>query len=86
MERSSGWRPVVSYYVTGGRYADTSFRTLVEPAPTLGPFETHEAALEAWRERARATIDFASVRYRIEWRDGTGEPPGPVTRAGGAVA
>ena len=63
----------MSYYVSGGRYADTSFRVLLDPAPILGPFATYAEALEAWRERARATIDYASVRYQIVWRD----PPWP---------
>lgn len=74
------------YYVTGGRYADTTFRMLLEPAPILGPFETHEAALEAWRGRARATIDYATVRYQIAWRAGAGEPPAPAPHAPDAVA
>ncbi len=74
------------YYVTGGRYADTTFRTLLEPAATLGPFATHEEALDAWRARARATIDFATVRFQIAWRDeGSGAPP-PLPHAPDAVA
>ena len=76
----------MSYYVIGGRYTDTTFRTLVEPAPALGPFEEHAAALEAWSERARATIDFATVRYQIVWYEGTATPPLPVERASDAVA
>jgi len=76
----------VPYYVTGGRYADTTFRVLLEPAPALGPFGTHEEALEAWRERARATIDYATVRYQIAWQDGAGGPPAPAPHAPDAVA
>lgn len=76
----------MSYYVVGGRYADTTFRVLVDPAPILGPFETHAEALEAWSERARATIDYATVRYQITWQDGAGEPPRPAAHAQGAVA
>ena len=74
------------YYVSGGRYADTSFRVLVDPAPTLGPFATYEEALGAWRERARATIDYASVRYQIVWQDAAGAPPAPAAHASDAVA
>lgn len=76
----------MSYYVTGGRYADTTFRVVVEPAPTLGPFATHEAAVEAWRERARATIDFATVRYQIVWREESGGPPPAASLAPDAAA
>ncbi len=76
----------MSYYVTGGRYADTTFRVLLDPAPALGPFDTHKEALEAWRERARATIDYATVRYQIAWRDGASEPPAPAAHARDAVA
>lgn len=76
----------MSYYVIGGRYADTTFRTLVDPAPTVGPFETHEAAMEAWSERARATIDFATVRYQIVWHEGAGAPPLPTEHPTDAVA
>ena len=85
MDRTEG-RCWVSYYVSGGRYADTSFRVLVDPAPTLGPFATYEEALETWRERARATIDYASVRYQIVWRDDAGAPPAPAAHASDAVA
>ncbi|MSQ29675.1 MAG: DUF4170 domain-containing protein [Dehalococcoidia bacterium] len=53
------------YYVIDGRYADTTFRTLIDLAPVLGPFAIHDEVLGAWRERARATIDYATVRYQI---------------------
>lgn len=76
----------MSYYVTGGRYADTTFTTLLESAGALGPFATREEALEAWRERARATIDFATVRYQVTWQDGDGQPPAPAVHAPDAVA
>lgn len=76
----------MSYYVSGGRYADTSFRVLLDPAPILGPFATYAEALEAWRERARATIDYASVRYQIVWRDAAVAPPAPAAHASDAIA
>ena len=74
------------YYVTGGRYADTTFRVLLDAAPVLGPFETYEGAMEAWSERARATIDYATVRYQITWHDTSDGPPAPAIRATDAVA
>jgi hypothetical protein len=76
----------VSYYVSGGRYADTTFRVLIDPAPTVGPFAAYDEALDAWRERARATIDYAAVRYQIVWRDDSGESPASTTHASDAVA
>lgn len=76
----------MSYYVMGGRYADTTFRSILEPAPTLGPFASHEEALEAWRERARATIDYATVRYQIVWRDADEAAADPSSAAADAVA
>ncbi len=75
----------MSYYVLGGRYADTTFRNLLDPAPVLGPFASHEEALEAWRERARATIDYATVRYQIIWRDEDGVEPRPAAHTPDAV-
>ncbi len=76
----------MSYYVIGGRYADTTFRVLLEPAPILAPSATHEEALVAWGGRARATIDYATVRYQIAWRDDAGKPPAPAAHAPDAVA
>ena len=76
----------MSYYVSGGRYADTSFRVLLDPAPTVGPFATYDEAFDAWRERARATIDYAAVRYQIVWRDDSVESPASSTPASDAVA
>jgi hypothetical protein len=70
----------VPYYVIGGEYADTSFRTLVKPAPTDGPFERYEDAYTAWRGRAIATIDLAYVRFRIVRSD---SPPTPDAVEGG---
>lgn len=56
-----------AYWVVGGEYADTRF---VDFAPgkreeRYGPFATYREAYEAWAARARATIDDATVRYRI---------------------
>jgi hypothetical protein len=81
-----GRRSKVPYYVVGGRYADTTFRTLLDPEPSLGPFSTHAEALEAWRARARATIDYATVRFQIVWRDAEDEAASPSMHAPDAVA
>ncbi|MEX2374637.1 MAG: DUF4170 domain-containing protein [Dehalococcoidia bacterium] len=53
------------YYVVGGEYRDTTFRELVRPAPVSGPFDDYLAAYEAWRSRARETIDQAYARFHI---------------------
>jgi len=55
----------VAYYVVGGEYRDTTFRELVKPAPVTGPFDTYVEAYEAWRDRARATVDQAYARFQI---------------------
>lgn len=55
----------MSFYVTGGMYEDTTFLELVREDPTSGPFETYEEALDEWSARSRATIDVATVRFRI---------------------
>lgn len=60
-------RAVTSFWVVGGEYADTSFARLA-PGKTeerLGPFASYDAAYAVWLVRARATIDDATVRYRI---------------------
>ncbi|MGH7075461.1 MAG: DUF4170 domain-containing protein [Stellaceae bacterium] len=56
-----------NYWVIGGEYADTSFTKLAPGATEerLGPYGTYRAAYEAWQARARATIDDATVRFRI---------------------
>jgi hypothetical protein len=56
------------YWVIGGEYADTGFTRIRGGGPEqrVGPFEDHERALAAWRERAFATVDEAHVRWRIE--------------------
>ena len=56
-----------NYWVIGGEFTDTSFRRLAPGAreERLGPFKTYREAYQAWQARARATIDDATVRYRI---------------------
>ena len=55
------------YWVVGGEYTDTSFKELVPGAreERRGPFAAYAEAFRVWSERARATIDDATIRYRI---------------------
>lgn len=55
------------YWVIGGEYVDTSFRDLApgKKEERYGPFPTYHEAYQEWSGRARATIDDATVRYRI---------------------
>ncbi len=53
------------FYVVGGEYSDTTFQDLVKPAPVLGPFGDYRSAYEAWRSRARETVDQAYARFQI---------------------
>jgi hypothetical protein len=62
------------FWVTGGEYADTRFAALA-PGRTeerYGPFLTYAEAFERWQERARATIDDATMRFRIVEEPGEG--------------
>jgi Domain of unknown function (DUF4170) len=62
----------MSYWVVGGEYTDTSFSRLApgQSEERIGPFENYDEAYELWRARARATIDDATVWYRIVSEDG----------------
>jgi hypothetical protein len=55
------------YWVVGGDYTDTSFAALAPGAreERIGPFASYHEAHDAWSARARASIDYATVRYRI---------------------
>ncbi len=57
----------MAFWVIGGEYGDTSFTKLAPGAAPecFGPFETYGEAYAAWSARARATIDDATIRYRI---------------------
>ena len=57
------------HFVVGGRYADTSFTELPEAAPTEGPFEHYNEAVEVWRAKSMQHIDEAFVRYLIVQAD-----------------
>lgn len=56
------------YWVVGGDYQSTNFRELAEGAveERHGPFESYAAARRKWAERAMATVDNATARFRIE--------------------
>jgi hypothetical protein len=56
------------YWVVGGEYQSTNFRELSPGAAEErhGPFDSYEAARKKWAERAMATVDSATARFRIE--------------------
>lgn len=59
------------YWVIGGEYTDTAFTTIVgggEPA-RQGPFDSYDAARDAWANLSWSHIDDAHVRYTIETED-----------------
>lgn len=55
------------YWVIGGEYTGTDFKTLIPGAKEerLGPFASLRDAKDAWASRAFATVDSAHIRYRI---------------------
>lgn len=55
-----------SWYVAGGEYADSTFRTLIEGGKfeSYGPYPRAEA-LAVWRALTGKTVDNAMVRYDI---------------------
>ena len=58
---------MAQFWVIGGQYKDTSFRELEAGAreERHGPFATYEDAYKAWSGRTRATVDSATMRFRI---------------------
>jgi hypothetical protein len=58
---------MAQFWVVGGEYTDTTFTRLApgKVLERLGPFASYDEAYEVWVARARATIDDATVRYRI---------------------
>lgn len=64
------------FYVVGGEYSDTTFQELVKPAPVCGPFDDYRTAYEAWRARARETVDQAYARFQIVQTVETSPAPG----------
>lgn len=69
------------YFVIGGEYSDTTFRSLVKRAPVIGPLASWEEAYERWRERSFASMDNALVRFSIVEQRGDAEPPRDVEPA-----
>lgn len=57
----------MAFWVIGGEYADTEFRTLAKgrTEERIGPFATFEEARGAWSARAFATVDDCHSRFRI---------------------
>jgi hypothetical protein len=65
---------MAQYWVVGGEYTDTDFKTL-SPGVEMeeyGPFHTYEAARKEWQGRNMARIDNAMVRYRIVQTESAG--------------
>ena len=62
-----GPAPAKRFWVLGGDYADTGFRTLAEGASEerIGPFDTYDKAHKSWQAKAWATVDSCTKRYRI---------------------
>lgn len=63
----AGPKTTKRFYVLGGEYQDTGFRTLVPGTAEerLGPFDTYQEAHAAWQAKAWATVDSCNKRYRI---------------------
>ncbi|HUZ72776.1 MAG TPA: DUF4170 domain-containing protein [Stellaceae bacterium] len=57
----------MAYWVVGGEYTDTTFTTLApgRREERIGPFASYDEAYAQWSARARATIDDATIWYRI---------------------
>lgn len=56
------------YWVIGGRYEDTTFERIIGGGAEsrFGPFDTYDAAKEAWATHAWQSVDDAHARFRIE--------------------
>ena len=53
------------FWVVGGEYRDTDFKSLSGQPEVFGPFEDYDAAMRVWRERTGASKSAALVRYTI---------------------
>jgi hypothetical protein len=54
------------FWVVGGEYSCLAFKTLKNGAPqVLGPYETRDAAKDAWRRISDETRSHATTRYAI---------------------
>ena len=75
----------MSYWVVGGEYTDTSFERFApgRSEERYGPYATYREAYAAWSTHTRATIDDATVRYRIiDDAAGRAAAEAPERRAG----
>jgi hypothetical protein len=65
MQSQTGQAANRQFWVIGGEFEDTSFRTMQGPPDAHGPFLSYDEALRVWRARSDATRSFAHVRYTI---------------------
>jgi hypothetical protein len=61
-------RGATQYWVIGGEYTDTSFRTIMGGGAErrVGPFSSYDEARKQWAALSMASVDNALVRYRID--------------------
>ena len=61
-------RGATQYWVIGGEYIDTSFRTIIGGGAErrVGPFSSYEEARKQWAALSMASVDNALVRYRVD--------------------
>lgn len=76
VEGGNGGANAAKFWVVGGRYADTSFKSIApgETEEWAGPFETFEDAAAEWSRLAWKTVDDCHVRYRIVRAASPGKP------------
>jgi hypothetical protein len=54
------------YWVIGGEYSCTDFKTLKTSAPDVaGPFDTRDEARAAWKRLSERTRSCATAKYAI---------------------
>jgi hypothetical protein len=54
------------YWVVGGEYSGTDFKTLKSGAPqVVGPFDDREAARAAWKRLSEDTRSCATAKFSI---------------------
>ncbi|MGE5147984.1 MAG: DUF4170 domain-containing protein [Candidatus Eiseniibacteriota bacterium] len=61
-------RGATQYWVVGGEYTDTSFRTIAMGGAErrVGPFPSYEEARKQWAALSMAGVDNCLLRYRID--------------------
>jgi hypothetical protein len=69
-------RMASQWFVVGGDYTDTSFTTVIDGTEEerIGPFSSYEEARGAWQQRAWATVDSCTKRFRIVEKPGASQP------------